>query len=45
MRNLNSFAQIIGNLVKHISEKSALDGSDCVWYGSPQDQFHSSAHS
>ena len=35
----NSAAHIIGKLVKHIGEKNVLYGSDCIWYGSPQDQI------
>ena len=32
-------AHIVGKLVKHIGEKNVLYGSDCIWYGSPQDQI------
>ena len=39
MRDPNSAAHIIGKLVKHIGEKNVLCGSDCIWYGSPQDQI------
>jgi predicted TIM-barrel fold metal-dependent hydrolase len=39
MRDPNSAAHIIGKLVKHIGEKNVLYGSDCIWYGSPQDQI------
>ena len=39
MRDPNSAAHIIGKLVKHIGEKNGLYGSDCIWYGSPQDQI------
>ncbi|MCZ6860282.1 MAG: amidohydrolase, partial [Alphaproteobacteria bacterium] len=28
-----------GKLVKHIGETNVLYGSDCIWYGSPQDQI------
>ncbi len=39
MRNPAMAAHIIGKLVKHIGEKNVLYGSDCIWYGSPQDQI------
>ena len=39
MRDPNSAAHIIGKLVKYIGEKNVLCGSDCIWYGSPQDQM------
>ena len=39
MRDPDSAAHIIGKLVKHIGERNVLYGSDCIWYGSPQDQI------
>ncbi len=39
MRDPDSAAHIIGKLVKHIGEQNVLFGSDCIWYGSPQDQI------
>ena len=39
MRDPDSAAHIIGKLVKHVGEKNLLYGSDCIWYGSPQDQL------
>ncbi len=39
MRDPDSAAHIIGKLVKHIGERNILYGSDCIWYGSPQDQI------
>ncbi len=39
VRDPDSAAHIIGKLVKHIGEKNVLYGSDCIWYGSPQDQI------
>ena len=39
MRDPDSAAHIIGKLVKQIGEKNVLYGSDCIWYGSPQDQI------
>lgn len=39
MRDPNSAAHVVGKLIKHIGEKNVLYGSDCIWYGSPQDQI------
>ncbi len=39
MRDPDSAAHIIGKLVKHIGDRNVLYGSDCIWYGSPQDQI------
>jgi len=39
MRDPDSAAHILGKLVKHIGEEDVLYGSDCIWYGSPQDQI------
>ncbi len=39
MRDPDSAAHVIGKLVKHIGEHNVLYGSDCIWYGSPQDQI------
>ncbi len=39
MRNPDDAAHIVGKLVKHIGEKNVLYGSDCIWFGSPQDQI------
>jgi len=39
MRDPDIAAHVIGKLVKHIGEKNVLYGSDCIWYGSPQDQI------
>ena len=39
MRDPDSAAHIVGKLVKHIGERNVLYGSDCIWYGSPQDQI------
>lgn len=39
MRDPDTAAHIVGKLVKHIGEKNVLYGSDCIWYGSPQDQI------
>ncbi|WP_227010126.1 amidohydrolase family protein [Pelagibius marinus] len=39
LRDPEMAAHIIGKLVRHIGEKNVLYGSDCIWYGSPQDQI------
>ena len=39
IRDPDSAAHLIGKLVKHIGENNVLYGSDCIWYGSPQDQI------
>ncbi len=39
IRDPDIAAHIIGKLVKHIGERNVLYGSDCIWYGSPQDQI------
>ena len=39
MRNPTMAAHIVGKLVKHVGESNVLYGSDCIWYGSPQDQI------
>ena len=39
LRNPEMAAHIVGKLVKHIGEENVLYGSDCIWYGSPQDQI------
>ncbi len=39
MRDPDAAAHVIGKLVTHIGEKNVLYGSDCIWYGSPQDQI------
>ena len=39
MREPDGAAHVVGKLVKHIGENNVLYGSDCIWYGSPQDQI------
>ena len=39
MRDPEEAGHVIGKLVKHLGEDNVLYGSDCVWYGSPQDQI------
>jgi predicted TIM-barrel fold metal-dependent hydrolase len=39
MRDPDSAAHALGKMFKYIGEDNVLWGSDCVWYGSPQDQI------
>ena len=39
MRDPTEAAHCVGKLVKYLGEDNVLYGSDCVWYGSPQDQI------
>ena len=39
MRNPDEAAHSLGKLIKHLGADNVLYGSDCVWYGSPQDQI------
>ncbi|MEM7225319.1 MAG: amidohydrolase family protein [Pseudomonadota bacterium] len=39
LRDPDTAAHILGKLVKHMGEDNLLYGSDCIWYGSPQDQI------
>ncbi len=39
MRNPEEAAHCVGKLLKHLGPRNVLYGSDCVWYGSPQDQI------
>jgi uncharacterized protein len=32
-------AHVIGKLLRHVGEDRILWGTDCIWYGSPQDQI------
>lgn len=32
-------AHVLGKLLKHVGEDRILWGTDCIWYGSPQDQI------
>lgn len=38
-RDPDMAAHTIGKLLKYIGEDNILYGSDCIWYGSPQDQI------
>ena len=39
MRDTDEAAHCLGKLLKHLGPDNVLYGSDCVWYGSPQDQI------
>jgi uncharacterized protein len=39
MRDPNQAAHTLGKLIKQFGENNVLWGSDCIWYGSPQDQI------
>jgi len=39
LRDPEMAAHILGKLLQHIGEENVLYGSDCIWYGSPQDQI------
>ncbi len=39
MRDPDQAAHTIGKLLKYIGEDNVVWGTDCIWYGSPQDQI------
>jgi hypothetical protein len=39
MRDLTQGAHVWGKLLKHVGENNVMWGTDCIWYGSPQDQI------
>lgn len=39
MKNPDQAAHVIGKLMKYVGENNVLWGTDCIWYGSPQDQI------
>ncbi|MFT5133126.1 MAG: putative TIM-barrel fold metal-dependent hydrolase [Gammaproteobacteria bacterium] len=39
MRDPDQSAHTIGKLLKYVGEDRLLWGTDCIWYGSPQDQI------
>ena len=39
MRDPNQSAHVLGKLLKHVGEDNVLWGTDCIFYGSPQDQI------
>ncbi len=39
MRDPEEAAHVMGKLFKYVGEDRVLWGTDCIWYGSPQDQI------
>jgi predicted TIM-barrel fold metal-dependent hydrolase len=39
MRDPTPSAHVLGKLLKHVGEDNVLWGTDCIFYGSPQDQI------
>jgi predicted TIM-barrel fold metal-dependent hydrolase len=39
MRDPSQAAHMIGKLLKYVGPDNVLWGTDCIWYGSPQDQI------
>jgi uncharacterized protein len=39
MRDPTQAAHVLGKLLKHVGEHNVLWGTDCIFYGSPQDQI------
>ncbi|HEX2234525.1 MAG TPA: amidohydrolase family protein [Thermoleophilaceae bacterium] len=39
MRDPTQAAHLLGKLLKHVGEDNVLWGTDCIFYGSPQDQI------
>jgi uncharacterized protein len=39
MRDPNEAAHAMGKLLKYVGENNVVWGTDCIWYGSPQDQI------
>lgn len=39
MRNANIAAHVLGKLLRYVGEDRVLWGTDCIWFGSPQDQI------
>jgi uncharacterized protein len=39
MQDPNQAAHVVGKLLKYVGEDRILWGTDCVWFGSPQDQI------
>jgi predicted TIM-barrel fold metal-dependent hydrolase len=39
MRDPTQAAHVVGKLLKHVGEDNVLWGTDCIFYGSPQDQI------
>jgi predicted TIM-barrel fold metal-dependent hydrolase len=39
MRDPDEAAHVMGKLLRYVGEDNVLWGTDCIWYGSPQDQI------
>ncbi len=39
MRDPNVAAHVVGKLLKYVGPDNVVWGTDCIWYGSPQDQI------
>jgi uncharacterized protein len=39
MRDPEQAAHVLGKLLRHVGEDNVLWGTDCIFYGSPQDQI------
>jgi predicted TIM-barrel fold metal-dependent hydrolase len=39
MRDANQAAHVLGKLLRYVGEDNVLWGTDCIFYGSPQDQI------
>jgi hypothetical protein len=39
MRDPNQASHVLGKLLKYVGEDNVLLGTDCIFYGSPQDQI------
>jgi uncharacterized protein len=39
MRDLTQGAHVWGKLLRYVGENNVMWGTDCIWYGSPQDQI------
>src|SRR3712207_4774969 len=39
MRDPTQAAHVLGKLLRHVGENNVLWGTDCIFYGSPQDQI------
>lgn len=39
MKKPNDAAHAMGKLLKYVGENNVVWGTDCIWYGSPQDQI------
>jgi hypothetical protein len=39
MKSPDEAAHVLGKLLKYVGEDRVVWGTDCIWYGSPQDQI------